>query len=215
MAFYSEVEAKRVCPASWRQVKMPLVPKGSGGKRTVVFTPTLYRVMLSARRPDLRVWDDANGCPDDAARPGVGAERAAERAAAEMEMLRAQRRAAAIAVWDVAAFFDSLGIRRVWRLAQELGYPLRLAGLAIRLACGPSHIAMQGAIRTAGINPACGVLVGDPQAMAVAKMYLAIVGQRVVDMGLQAARRLYVGDMRLVISGAQGAGNTWERRWRS
>ena len=112
-ALYSEVEADRVCPTSWQQVKMPLIPKGNGGKRTVVLTPILYRVMLSARRADLRVWDDANGSSDDAACPGIGAERAVERAAAEMDMLRAQRRAAVTALWDVAAFFDSLGLRRV------------------------------------------------------------------------------------------------------
>ena len=65
---------------------MALLPKPSGGYRTIAKTCLLYRLWAAARRPDIRSWEKSIALPQDTAVPGSSALSAALRRSLDVEV---------------------------------------------------------------------------------------------------------------------------------
>ena len=185
-------------PSSALATLVAFIPKPSGGHRGIALIDALYRLILAWQRPALAAWTAANVQFWDDAVKGSTPLRAALVRSTLLEAASKLQLPCALALWDIEAYFDSFSVSDVARLATRLGYPQRLLLLALQLhtstrllTCGGSTIALGGISE--------GVLAGDPQSMAFAKLATFELLDELHRGHGPAAPRAYVDDMAMML----------------
>ena len=138
---FAKIEAALVWPLQMLLVVMSLIPKPTGGSRTIAKTPILYRLWCVARRQGVPNWEHDIRADFDNSVPGLSALRAALRRTVLLEISGYSGQAAALVLWDWAKLCDTIPPRDVLSSAESLGYPN--ADLALSLSMHGAPRALQ------------------------------------------------------------------------
>ena len=112
-----------VMPMQLLVVLVSLMPKSGGGERPIALTAMLYRLVMRLNKSHITDWDEAKAGFWDTAIRGSSCLRAALARALQMEVATTQGFAAAGILWDIAAFYDSIRIHDLIRMALGLQFP--------------------------------------------------------------------------------------------
>jgi hypothetical protein len=125
-----------IVPMQLLLVLIGLLPKEAGGERPIALTSMLYRLIMKLEKPECGQWEQDIAGFWDTAISGSSCLRAALARALGMEAAQARGFATIGILWDLAAFFDSIRIHRLVKLALERRFPPRALRLAMKVHAG-------------------------------------------------------------------------------
>jgi len=96
----------------------------------------LYRLIMKLVKPECSLWDHEVSGFWDTAIAGSSCRRAALARALGMEAAQARGFATIGILWDLAAFFDSIRIHRLVKLALDKGFPPKVLRLGMKVHQG-------------------------------------------------------------------------------
>ena len=114
-------------------VLIGLLPKDTEGERPIALTSMLYRLIMKLEKPECSQWDEETAGHWDTAIAGNSCLRAALARALGMEAAQARGFATIGILWDLAAFFDSIRIHRLVKLALDRMIPPSALRLAMKV----------------------------------------------------------------------------------
>ena len=167
---FEAVELSGVIPRQWDVLSMTLIPKASGGHRTIGIFVGAVRLWAKARRALCNAWEAANARAYWGAAAGKQALDPVWRWAVQAEVQRTSEEVCATFI-DVSAFYESLDHEVLLDEARATGFPvfllraaLALYGAARYVRCGPFLAEPRFASR--------GVVAGCSLATTLVKVYL-------------------------------------------
>ena len=113
-----------------------LMPKESRGERPIALTAMLYRLVMKLNKSNITQWDAAKAEFWDTALKGSSCLRAALCRALKVEVATAQGFASVGLLWDLAAFFDSIRLPQLMKVALEKEFPSWILSLAMQVHSG-------------------------------------------------------------------------------
>ena len=145
------------------------LPKQAKGHRGIALIDALYTALLAARRPMLAAWAAKHTAVWDDAVSGSTLLRAALCRNTLLEAATRLQLPCALALWDIEAFFDSLSVVDVVRIATRLKHNQLLLLLALQLHTSPRLLTV-GSCTTPLGSVSESALAGDPPSLVFAKL---------------------------------------------
>jgi ribonuclease HI len=198
-AIFNLCESSQVWPKSLGIVFASLVPKPKGGHRAVTVTSSFYAlwsrvrfgIAAASERSWIGFWDDA--CRGSSALQAAGLRRIDDEAA------RAKGFEVAAALWDLAAFFDTVQLGPLVDAARVLQFPLPLLALALSMHSNPRLLKI-GAFVGEPLPIERSIMAGCTLSMTFARMVVFHVVQRAATTNpTYADIRQFVDDLTLTI----------------
>ena len=159
-------------PSGVDAVVTALIPKPKGGVRPIGLFSGLYRLWARARRPHADRWEKDHDKPFFAAKAGCGAVDTVWDQAFRAERTTCAGGSAGAVLVDMKAFYEHFDLERLLELADGMGFPRKLARLAIAGYRAPRHIALEGKL-AAPLHASRGVIAGCGFATTFVKIYCA------------------------------------------
>ncbi len=165
------MEAVGRLPPQLEALLMPMIGKDRGGHRAITTAPSLYRLWGRLRRELSQQWEASHDRAYFAAGKGRRVQDVIWRQALRAEAGDGQSLSSATALWDLAAFYDTINRTRLWRQIVRHDYPLVIARLAFAVYDAPRALTLDGRVScpTYARN---GVPAGCPFANALSKVYV-------------------------------------------
>ena len=136
--------ARLILPLQAFLLLMTALPKKSGGSRLIALMCTFYRLLQCLMKPDLRKWDGAAAGHGDTAKPGASPLMGAVRRLFHAEVARWRGKRAALLLWDVAKFFDTISVKQLATSVRLARMPMRSTVRAMMAHRGPRRLKVQG-----------------------------------------------------------------------
>ena len=194
------VEQACVLPRALRPVRVALIPKKTSAWRGIGVYHAVLRTYTRARLPVCQAWERSVVEPFLAQGRKTTPLDPIWRLAARAEAATRESGFAAVAAFDVAAFFESLDWRVLWQRAVEENFPLPILRMALTLYAAPRHVGADGVVGC-GWHPRRGIAPGCPWAMALAKLYAVGPFRRIAAAHPQAQLTLFVDDVVVATDG--------------
>ncbi len=148
-----------------------LTQKEDGSDRAIALVPEILRLWGSMRRAPLREWSDAESWFWDTAVRNSSSLRVAMARAFRIECHVSLGYDVGISLVDVARFFDSMQLLRVFREALGRVFPVRIVLLAFAAYLSPWHLRWDGWL-SHPIHPGQSILAGETSRALMAKACL-------------------------------------------
>ena len=150
---------------------MALLPKATGGERTVALQAMWHVIWTSARSSGMREWDEAKAQHWDSAVRGASAQKAGllRRLLDELAVLSGLDSLSIY--WDVEKFYDSICIVQLVKLAAGRGFPLHVAAIDLQVHLGLRIIRWAGS-HSQPLKVSTSVLAGSKFSNMYARVYL-------------------------------------------
>ena len=159
-------------PLQCEMCLMPLLAKPAGGERTVAKTPMVYRCWNRIRRGHIRGWEDTQNNSYDHARAGSSAYLAAADRGLTFEISKAIGQQAAVMLWDVHKYFDSVQVPELLQRAERTGYPALDLSLGLAMHTAPRLLQNQQNLSD-GTTVNASLLAGCSQSVPLTRAYLS------------------------------------------
>ena len=162
-----------LCPSKLATVLMLLLPKSSGGWRTIgIFTSVVRLYMRWTRRHITDLWERTFVRPYWFGQRGSTCQQCTWRLSMVGEYARATGQAAASSLVDLAKAYEYIDHPYVWQMGQKHGFNMRILRFLLGLYCGP-RILMVNGVATARVHALLAtVIAGCAHATALMKLSL-------------------------------------------
>ena len=195
-------EAKGVWPTFSAAVLVALLPKTSGGRRSIGLFAWLPKVWAKARRSAATAWEAANSRPWLYAGPSKGAAVAAWKQGARGELASYVPSAQyGMALVDLVKAFDQVPHHLVVREAIRLGYNLWILRLSIAAYRASRIVRMDGAC-AAPVVPRRSLTAGGGFATTEMRLVMINIIDQALAVAPAATPTLYVDDLTVEASGS-------------
>ena len=183
-------------PGQLRQLVVPLLEKASGGFRPIGVFPALYRVWMKLRRRECQAWEVRQDQSFFAMGKGRCTTDPVWRQAVLAEAATSQDQQAAVILWDLVKFYESISHLKLWRAAKATGFPLAVLRLNLFAYRIGRHVALSG-MTSKACFPRKGVVAGCGAATTLVKVlylkaFLAFQGRHP-----QCSLDVFVDDLQL------------------
>ena len=200
---WQAVETAALLPHQLDIAMAPLIPKKGPGYRDIVLFPGVVRLCSKARVPVCRAWEMANERRYFAAGVARSAPDVVWRTALKSEVAGATKEEAGAVLWDMTSFFQMLRHRRLLHRAQEAGYPMPLARLAVYLYRCERRLCLGKSLSHVGVSPNRGIAPGCSFATSLVKAYCMQPFDEVVAMHPSVDFDVYIDDLQIAAQGSQ------------
>jgi len=168
--FLNQCEAQVSFPIQAFLTTVSFIPKPFGGERPIAAIVFLYRVWIRIRRPRITEWEAGHAHHWDTAVAGNSALRVALRRSLRRECAIADGKFLVGAFWDGEAFYDSLSVRDILVLGQEVNYPIHDLVMGSLVHLGPRYIKANQCFDIDPIVVFSSILAGCSQATSWTKI---------------------------------------------
>ena len=142
-----------------------LLPKSDGGRRPIGLFPSVIRIWMRARAAKLRQWEREHNHPALYGSASRAATKATWISAWEAEAAKDRGALFAQALLDLTKAFETVPHQRLWEMAQQKGYPLKVLRLALAAYRLPRAIGADG-VYSRKIQATRGITAGSGTATA-------------------------------------------------
>ena len=200
---FAAMEASGEVPNQWEVLNMSLIPKATGGHRTIGIFVGAVRLWAKARRGVCDEWEKRHDRPYWGAAKGKAPLDPVWRWATQAEAAPSDSQVA-VALVDVAAFYESIDWDILWEEAGALGFPLSVLRVALTLYGMPRYVRLgpysaQPRVATRGVVAGCSL------ATTVVKIYLLRRLDAWVGRHPAVELNAFIDDMAVAASGAEHA----------
>ena len=164
------VEDLGVWPDQVAQLVVAMLEKPAGGFRPIGLFPALYRLWMKARVGLCRKWESTHDLPCFAMGKGRSATDTVWRQAVLSEAAVGKGDQAAVVLWDLVKFYESISHARLLTESISLGYPLRLLRLNLAGYNFPRHLSLAG-MTSQAVCAMQGVVAGCGAATTLVKVF--------------------------------------------
>ena len=167
---YEVAELLGAMPEQISLITMPLIDKSSGGYRGIGILPAFYRVWTKARRPLAQAWEAGNLRSYWSATAANSPVDTVWRQAARQEAAVAEGEEAAVLLYDLEAFYETMDRQLILERARATGFPMAVIRMALSTYGGPRMLSLRGALARE-LFPVRGIVPGCSLATTIVKVY--------------------------------------------
>ena len=159
-------------PVTTFLVLVSLLDKKLGGSRCIAICTTFYRLLMAVMKQEVREWDVGVGMAGDSALPGRSPldETAWRHLLMEQACLRGKF--VGQMLWDIAKFFDSLGIPQLISRAEELDFPSDQLVLGMQAHRAPRVLRVDGCCAEPITATGVGILAGCTLSTSLSRAFV-------------------------------------------
>ena len=192
-------------PASLSSISMALLPKPSGGWRTIGIFTTLVRIFMRwTRRQVTDRWERSFVRPGWFGQRGQTCQQATWTLSIAGEYAQATGQAAASALIDLEKAYEHISHAYLWQMAKKHGFNLRLLRFIIGLYQGPRFVMVKGIVTDAVHALTSSVVAGCAHATALMKLTLVDTLDHVAELWPAAIATVVVDDTQFHMVGRAG-----------
>lgn len=166
-----KVRKELAMPLQTHLSMMAIIPKKTGGSRTVAISSTFDRLLMALDDERLKQFESEQAYDKDSAKAGASTSRAAEDRALNRDLRAAQGKQTCTMLWDMANFFDTLDIRILIEEAEAAQYPMEELLLILTIHQAPRRLKIGKAVGTIIAALGRALLAGCKRAAQMARAY--------------------------------------------
>ena len=162
-----------VGPADCHWQLLDLIPKKSGGFRSVATMCALRRVLFGLLAPYLRAWDSQRAVPGDTALAGASSADRVFLLNFRQAVARALGRSFGLLLWDQASFYETITPAQLLRAHVDMHMPVLPLTMAVWAHGAPRLFRYKEALGRHPVVPGCSVVTGCTSSTSVARSVIA------------------------------------------